>query len=136
MTVVFRKPEEQDRDILATWILADSEHHEKGMTPDFFFSEKSLAMVIGDLRGPGLYIRLDSEPPESVRLHIQFSDNYVRSGKTLLRAWPTFKARVEAAGVKRMVFESVSPRLAGFCKRCFGFARVGDSNDYELRVGE
>lgn len=132
--ISFRRPVEQDRETIATWIMADAEHHEKGMTPDFFFKEDSLAMVIGDLQGPGLYIRLDSEPPDSVRLHIQFSENAVKSGKTLLRAWPQFKERVQGAGVKRMVFETVNPSLSGFCIRCFGFKRVSGTNDYELEV--
>jgi hypothetical protein len=129
--ITFRKPVEADKPIIANWILSDSEHSEKGMTPEFFFQEHTIGMVIGDLSGPGLYIRMDSEPPSSVRLHIQFSDNEVRSGKTLLKAWPEFRTRVAAAGVKRIVFESVSPRLIGFCKRCFGFTKA-QGDDYEL----
>src|ERR1700685_3135499 len=105
--------------------MADEDHSSKGMKPDFFFRKDALSMVIGDLHGPGLYVRLDSEPPDSVRLHIQFSDNCVRSGKTLLRAWPEFRQRVQDSGiVKRMVFESTTKNLIGFCSRCFGFRNV------------
>lgn len=130
--ITFRRPQESDKEIITSWIAEDEDH--KGMEAEFFFREDALAMVIGDVRGPGLYVRLDSEPPDSVRLHIQFGPSLVKSGKTLLRAWPEFKARVEAAGVKRMVFESKSRHLIGFCSRCFGFKSCG-GNDYELRLG-
>lgn len=130
--ITFRSLVEEDKPIITNWIAKDPDH--SGMDAEFFYREDSLAMVVGDVSGPGLYIRLDSEPPESVRLHIQFSDNTVRSGKTMLRAWPEFKSRIESAGLKRMVFESRSPRLIGFCSRCFGFSRVGTGNDYELRL--
>lgn len=129
----FRKLVEADKEILTSWLLTDPEHHALGMEPEFFFREDALSMVIGDVQGPGLYVRIDSEPPDSVRLHIQFGPSLVKSGKTLLRAWPEFKARVEAAGVKRMIFESKSRHLIGFCSRCFGFKSCG-GNDYELRL--
>jgi hypothetical protein len=130
--ISFRKPVESDKETIMEWIMNDEEHKEKGMSAEFFFSDHALAMVIGDLYGPGLYVRLDSEPPDSVRLHIQFGPSFVRSGKTLLRAWPEFKDRVIKAGIRRMVFESKSPSLVGFCRSCFEFSRVGESNDYEL----
>jgi len=101
------------------------------MTPDFFFQPGSLSLAIGE--PVGLYVRVDPEPPQSVRLHIQFGRNESRSGKTLLRAWPEFKQRIVEAGVRRMVFESASPRLIGFCKRCFGFQHR-EENDYELML--
>ena len=132
--ITFRKPVEADKNIIATWIMADPDHREKGMSPEFFFKEHTFAMVIGDLRGPGLYVRLDSEPPDSVRLHIQFSENAVKSGKTLLKAWPQFKERIQASGVHRIVFESHSDSLTGFCKRCFGFKQIEGTDDYELMV--
>lgn len=135
MNTTFRKPEESDRETLLTWIMADPEHHEKGVTPDFFFSPDAVQMVIGDMYGPGLFVRIDSEPPDSVRLHIQFSTDQVKSAKSMLRAWPTFAERIAATKiVKRIVFESVTPRLIGFCCRAFGFRRVGESNDYELKL--
>lgn len=106
------------------------------MKPDFFFSNAGLSMVLGDVQGPGLYVRLDSEPPESVRLHIQYGPNFIRSGKTMLRGWAQFKERVTAAaGVNRMVFKSKSLQLVGFCQRCFGFTRVANTDDYELWLG-
>lgn len=136
MTTIFRRPTEEDKEVLLNWIALDPEHSAKGMTPDFFFKDDTLPMVIGDLCGPGLYVRLDSEPPDSVRLHVQFGPDKVRSGKSLLRAWPTFRAHVEASGVKRMVFESLSPQLVGFCRRCFGFTSVPGTDDFELMLGE
>ena len=132
---IFRRPQENDRETLLSWILADDEHREKGLTPDFFFSPGAMQMVIGDLHGPGLFVRIDSEPPDSVRLHIQFSTDQVRSAKSMLRAWPTFKARIAGTGlVHRIVFESASKSLIGFCCRAFGFRRVGETNDYELMI--
>ncbi len=131
--ITFRSPVESDKPILLEWILADEDH--KGMDPDFFFRQDALAMVIGDLSGPGLYVRLDSEPPDSVRLHIQFGENRVKSAKTLLKAWGEFRTRILAAGVRRIVFESHSYALIGFCCRCFGFRQVGDTADYELIMG-
>src|SRR5258708_27763139 len=98
--ITFRRPVEADKEIISSWLLADPEHSQLGMEAEFFFRKDAISMVIGDVQGPGLYVRLDSEPPDSVRLHIQFGPSLVKSGKTLLRAWPEFKARVEAAGVK------------------------------------
>lgn len=128
----FRIPDETDIPTIATWIASDPEHSAKGMGPEFFFQDCQLSLVLGDDQGPGIYVRVDPEAPDSVRIHIQFSPNEVRSAKTLLRAWPEFSQRIWDSGVKRMVFESKSQLLAAFCKRAFHFRRVGTSDDYEL----
>jgi hypothetical protein len=130
--IEFRVLAESDKELLKNWIAADPEHSAKGMTPDFFFNPTSISMAIGDYSGPGIFVRVDPEAPSSVRLHIQFSDNEVRSGKAMLRGWPTFSQGIWNSGVKRMVFESKSPLLIGFCKRCFGFSKVEGTDDYEL----
>lgn len=130
----YRIPVVEDRPLLEQWIIADPDHSGIGMKPDFFFSGGSLSLVLADQHGPGLFIRVDPEAPESVRLHIQFSPNYVKSAKMLLRGWKEFAQGVWNSGVKRMVFESQSLTLTGFCTRVFGFKRVPDSSDYELRM--
>lgn len=127
----FRTLQEADRAELKAWIAADPEHSEKGMQPEFFFRNGSLSLAIGE--PVGLYVRLDPEPPESVRLHIQFGPNQRKSGMTLVRAWPVFLERVKDSGVKRMIYESASAQLIAFCKRCFGFQHIG-GNDYALEV--
>lgn len=127
--MTFREPKESDKTEIKDWIAADPDHSGKGMTSDFFFRAGSLSMAIGE--PVGLYVRLDPEPPESVRLHIQFGPNQKKSGMTLVKAWPEFLEHVRKAGMKRMIFESVSPQLIGFCKRCFGFQHR-EGNDYEL----
>src|SRR5262249_50542772 len=134
MNVGFRKLVESDKAILETWIAGDSDHRGK-ITPEFFFTDIHLAMVLGD-KEPGLFLRIDPEG-ESVRLHIQFSTDWRRSAKTMLRGWSEVRDRVGAAGAKRIVFESTSGPLIGFCKRAFGFQQVqGNRNDYELMLPE
>lgn len=128
----FRVPDESDIPTIAGWIASDPEHSAKGMQPDFFFATDRLSLVLGDDEGPGIYVRVDPEAPESVRIHIQFSPNEVRSAKTLLRAWPEFSRRIWESGVKRMVFESKSSLLTAFCKRAFHFEQVEGADDYEL----
>jgi hypothetical protein len=131
--IQFRLPEEGDRPIIEQWIALDPEHSANKMTSDFFFVDTTMSLVIGDDRGPGIFVRVDPEAPDSVRLHIQFGNNEVRSMKMLLRAWVPFKQGVWNSGVRRMVFESHSKLLIGFCKRVFGFERVpGKDHDYEL----
>lgn len=130
--IQFRVPVEADKSIIENWIACDAEHSEKRMTPEFFFVDTALAMVIGDDRGPGLFIRVDPATPDSVRLHIQFSPNEVKSMKNLLRGWAPFAQGVWNAGVKRMVFESKSKCLIGFCKGFFGFQHIAGTDDYEL----
>lgn len=132
--IIYRVPVEQDRPLMKQWIDADADHSERGMEPDFFFSNESMSLVLADKQGPGLFIRVDPEVPESVRIHIQFSPNYVKSAKMLLRGWDGFAQGVWNSGVKRMVFESKSSALVGFCTRIFNFKRVPESDDYELRV--
>lgn len=132
--IIYRTPTEQDKPLLQEWIAADPDHSGKNMTPEFFFSEEAMSLVLTDDRGPGLFVRVDPEAPGSVRLHIQFSPNEVKSAKMLLRGWPGFAQGVWNSGVTRMVFASTSPVLIGFCKRVFGFVRVPESDDYELRV--
>lgn len=114
------------------WIGCDPEHREKRMSPDFFYEIGKQAVVLADSEGPGLFVRLDPEAPDSVRLHIQFSPNEVRSCKTMLRGWPDICQCIWNSGVTRMVFESTSPRLIAFCCRVFDFKHVKGSNDYEL----
>lgn len=126
----FRTPDENDIPTIAVWIASDPEHY--GMKPEFFFDSEKLSLVLGDDQGPGLYVRCDPESPDAVRLHIQFSPNELKSAKTMLRAWPEFSARIWESGVKRMVFESRSKLLIAFCRRTFGFKRIGWSDDYEL----
>lgn len=121
-----------DRPLMEQWIAKDPDHRFKGMCSDFFFTPGTMSFVIFDEDGPALFVRVDPEPPESARVHIQFSDNEVRSAKAMLRGWPEFMERVYGCGIRRMVFESNSPKLINFCQRCFGFQRVGTSHDYEL----
>ena len=99
------------------------------MTSEFFFDEESYSLVLGD--PPGIFVRIDPEVPDAVRLHIQFSDNELRSAKTMLRAWPLFSEMIWKTGIKKMKFDSKSPKLIGFCCRCFGFKKVSES-EYEL----
>lgn len=132
--IIYRVPVEQDKPIINQWIEADDDHTERGVKPDFFFSDEAMSLVLADSQGPGLFIRIDPEAPESVRIHIQFSPNQVKSAKMLLRGWDGFAHGVWNSGVKRMVFDSTSPLLIGFCTRMFGFNRVPESDDYELKV--
>jgi hypothetical protein len=123
--------------VLIEWIAADPEHSAKGMTPDFFFTDTRLSLVLGGELGAGLFVRLDPEENGTIRLHIQFSPDHLTSAKTLLRGWPMFLDRIKASGkVSRLIFQSVSPMLIGFCKRCFGFSQVPGSDDYELLLTE
>lgn len=136
MPIQFREVIEADKQIIQSWIDSDPEHSNKEMTSDFFFMENTKSLVLFDKDGPGIYVRIDPQAPDScVRLHIQFSPNETRSAKTLLKGWPTFMDRIRAAGIDRIVFESVSPRLIGFCKRVFKFTPIKDTNDYELILG-
>ena len=130
--IEFRAPMESDKETIEHWISNDPDH--QGMKPDFFFNKGSMSLVLEDVFGPGLFVRIDPEPPSSVRLHIQFSPSEVRSGKTLLRGWPEFSKRIWGSGISRMVFESRTSHLIGFCRRCFGFQRVGTTDDYELKI--
>lgn len=138
MNVTFRKPQgTDDWRTLLDWIAADPEHREKDMKPDFFLTEGGLKLVLGNNRAPGLFLRLDPEANGTVRLHIQFGPDKITSAKTMLRGWPPFMDRVKASGkVSRLIFQSTSGTLIGFCKRCFGFSQVPGTNDYELLLTE
>jgi hypothetical protein len=131
--IQFRLPEESDKPIIEKWIAADPEHSAIGMKPDFFFVDTAMSLVVGDDRGPGIFMRVDPAAPNSVRLHIQFSPNEVRSAKAMLRGWEAFSQGVCNSGVTRMIFESKNKVLVGFCRRVFGFRKCeGENNDYEL----
>ena len=131
--VTFRNPTYDDIPLILDWILQDQEHAEKSMSPYFFFDQGAVSLVIeDDLGRPGLFVRVDPEPPSAVRLHIQFSPDPMLSAKTMLRAWPEFQERIWTTGINRMVFESISKKLIAFCSRAFHFERVGNTNDYEL----
>lgn len=130
--ISFRVPDESDIPIISQWIANDQEHSELGMKPEFFFEADRISLVLGDDEGPGLFVRVDPEMPDSVRIHIQFGLNEVRSAKTLLRGWPEFCKMVWDSGVKRMVFQSHSRLLIAFCCRAFQFTRVEGTDDYEL----
>jgi hypothetical protein len=133
-TIGFRRLLESDKTILAEWIKADPEH--AGLSPDFFYANDKLAMVLEADQGPGLYLRLDPESCGTVRLHIQFGPNRRYSAITLRNGWPIFKERVLMSGkVARLVFESTSSALIRFCER-FGFRQIAGSNDYELLLGK
>lgn len=137
MNVTFRKPQgTDDWRTLLDWIAADPEHSAKGMTPEFFYAPDKFSVVIGTEDRPALFVRLDPEHAGTIRLHIQFSPRTVTSSKALLAAWPRFLERTRSAGVSRLIFESASPLLVAFCKRCFGFQHVPGTNDYELILTE
>lgn len=133
--VGFRHVTMEDFTMIMSWLSHDQDHLERGMTPAFFYEPDKLSLAIFDEQGPGIFVRVDPEPPNSARIHIQFSDSQVRSAKTLLRGWPDFCERVWESGVTRMVFESHSPKLINFCQRTFGFRRVGETQDFELVKG-
>ena len=128
----FRRINESDRPTITDWIAADPYHSVQGMDADFFFVPDKLALALEN-GCPGLYLRIDEEDQGTVRLHIQFGPDSYTSGQTMLQGWPTFLEIIKSVGtIRRMVFESVSPRLILFCHKRFGFNRVAGTNDYEL----
>jgi len=132
--IEFRRLTESDKPILAEWIASDPEH--AGLTPEFFYANDRLAMVLEAERGPGLYLRLDPESCGTVRLHIQFGPDRRYSAITLRDGWPIFKERVLLSKkVVRLVFESTSNALIRFCQR-FGFQKIEGSNDFELLLNK
>ena len=133
MNVQFRSPSENDRSLLEGWIREDPDHP-GGYSSDVFYDPNALSMIIGD-KEPVFFLRLDPMAPDSVKVSVQFGPNRLKNGKVLLRMWPVLKERVKAAGIKRMVYESESSYLVGFCNRCFGFTAIeGRPNWYELRL--
>jgi len=133
---VFRPLHDSDHSILNQWIALDPDHSAKGMTSEFFFRPGGLSFAIEDSKGPTMFLRLEPELPISARIHIQFlADNESRTARSLHKAFPTVRGQIEKAGLKRMVFESISPKLSEFCKRCFGFTEVPGTTDFELFLG-
>lgn len=123
-----------DKPLINEWIAADDDHRGK-MDSGFFFQPGTVSFAMGSWSNVGLFIRIDPMKDCTALLHIQFSPYPVISGKTMLGNWYQFIWGLERAGVKRIMFESTSPSLIGFCKRCFHFAPVEGSNSFDLQIG-
>lgn len=132
---MFRKVRAEDFPQIDYWISLDSDHIKKGMTHEFF--TVNVCFVVEDELGPVMYIRLDPELPISMRVHIQFeAGNESRTARAFIKGFPKVQEEIYKTGARRMVFDSVSPKLTAFCERMFGYTRVGETDDYELMLGE
>jgi len=131
MQVRFRKVRDLDFDTLTHWIAQDPEH--KNIGADFFARPVSLVIETTDSK-PLIYLRMEGEALATVRLHIQFGPNRKQSAMGLIHGWPIFMQKLGLTKVRRLVFDSKSPALIGFCKRHFGFSGIPGTNDYELMV--
>lgn len=137
MTPYWTRPiQDEDRPVIAAWIAFDPDHKDK-MDSEFFFKTGHMALAMGEHDNVGLFLRMDAVNVGVLRLHIQFGPDRLRSGKTLLRGWPAFRWGCEQAGIRWLLFDSMSDSLVGFCKRCFGFREVaGVPHLYALEIGK
>jgi hypothetical protein len=118
-----------DIPIISEWISKDEDRARRSMTAEFFTC--NLCFAIADIHGPIMYVRIDPEPDATARIHIQFdSQQKLRTARALAHEFPLVQDRIKSAGVKHIIFDSVSESLIRFCQKRFGFVRVADSNDY------
>src|SRR5271157_1219879 len=133
--VHFRKLVPEDRELLDLMIDKDADHKGK-IASDFFLAapEQSIVLAVEDKAGTAMFLRFDLEPEtKTARTHIQFrEDEEHRTGKALYKGFPWAAKLLYGIGVRRMIFDTINPRLASFCERLWGFKRIEGSDDYEL----
>lgn len=120
--------------LIQKWIDLDEDHSAKGMKANFFAQPDKVSFCISDSSGPVMFVRLDTEYP-AIRVHIQFGPvGTSRISKALVREFGAVRDQLIRLGAKKLIFDSVSPRLIRFCERLWGFKRIGETNDWELNL--
>jgi hypothetical protein len=135
--VHFRFVAETDRPTLDKWIAMDADHAGK-ITADFFLAcaKPSFPIAVEDKEGIVMFLRFDPEPEtKTTRVHIQFEeDAEYRTGKTLFRGFPVVARKLWETGCRRLVFDTINPKLSAFCQRLWGFKQVEGTQDWELEL--
>lgn len=125
-----------DKLLIESLIYGDADHAAKKMSAEFFFpAGEKLSMCFEDKDGPVLFVRLDAEPPECIRMHVQFDCRPFmarRTIKMLTEGFPLVRQKCQTAKAKRLVFESTSASLRAFCEKHLGFQPVSGTADMEI----
>lgn len=138
---------EDDALTIAAMIAGDAEHKAKGMTADFFYPEKEggillpkperISVCYEDDQGPVFYLRIDVEPPVTVRLHVQFDNSPLMAYRTAIMLKWAIRNLVDRylkpTICQRIVFESITESLRSFCQKC-GFQPVEGTADMALTL--
>jgi hypothetical protein len=129
---------DEDKLTITAMIARDLDHSAKGMTAEFFYPPRPehISLCYEDHEGPVFYVRLDVEPPATVRMHIQFDSAPAMGQRTIFTLRWGFKELINeylrGAGCERLVFDSINQSLREFCERIFHFKPVSGSADMEL----
>lgn len=127
---MLRQLTQADKAVLVDWISTDP-FNDGRKYPEFWYDPKQFSVCAADEKGPVIYLRFEAEPPK-MRIHMQFCLDTRRIVRIMLMDWDEVRKLIESTGAKAIVFESQSPKLVAFCEKAYGFARVGESNDYWL----
>lgn len=125
--------QQSDFDLLSEWVEHDPAH--KGiLSPSFWFDPRWISFVVEDIDSqPVMFVKFVAEQG-AIRLYIQFCPEPKRVAKAMCRSFPAVKTMIEQTGARAIVFDTLNPNLAQFCHRHFGFERVGETNDYKVRL--
>lgn len=123
-----------DWPMIAEWASRDPFHEFLRTRHVFFTDPQSLNLCFEDGEGPVFFTKLAVEGTD-IRVFIQFNQGTeFRTARMLKRGFDTVLAACRQSKAKRLVFDSVYEPLIQFCINQFGFERVPESNDLELKL--
>ena len=117
--IQFRPITPDDIPLIGTYILAEPSHKEK--MDSRFYTElpaNSVSYAVDDDEGTVAFVRQDSLPGNTMRLHTDFvPDSKERIAAAISMAYPMIALDAYAKGFDRIVFESESVPLIAFMLR-------------------
>lgn len=118
-----RATQEQDHDIIAKLIAADPDHNGR-VKPEFFYAREPgiETFCMEDASGHPLYFRIT----RVLRVDIQFgptesAEQRATTREALMDGFAWLIAQARKAGMRQVIFDSVSRPLIAFCRRRFRF---------------
>lgn len=127
----YRPVTEADREKLAEWIAADSDHKDKS-DPDFWLKPEDgiNLFVVQDEQDDVMFFRAES----LLRLHIQFCPDSERNKAAIKECLPQMAANSKNK-YRQIIFESIYKPLIRFLKNR-GFRSSPNEYVYDLHVAE
>lgn len=125
-----------DVEKLTRWIQADP-YHKDCLNPVWWLTGQGFqSFRLDDSVGATMYVRLDKDVEDLLRIHIQFGPesevSKSRVVKAIIKTLPVIAQFAKTVGMKGLIYRSVSKSLINFLQIKFGFTPVGSDSDYKL----